>query len=121
MNVYTLWLVRLPEITAPGAVDFSFSNFSFSANHSSFQAELPRDGFILLNEIYYPGWEATVDGQPAEILRADHIFRTLAVSAGSHQIEMRFRPRNFWLGATVSLLTLAGLLGFFVVQRRRFP
>ena len=118
INFYSLWLVRLPADTPPAATDFSLSKFEYAANRLAFHADLPQDGFVLMNEIYYPGWEATVDGQPAEILRGDHIFRTLAVSAGSHQIEMRFRPRYFWLGAAISLLTLGATLGYFVLSRR---
>ena len=60
-----------------------------------------------------------MDGKPAEILRADHIFRALAVSAGAHQIAMRFHPRHLWLGALISLLTLASLLAYFYLHRRQ--
>jgi hypothetical protein len=124
LNVYRLWLVRLPDDPAlmsgeeEPARGFSFHDFEVSENRYAFRAELPRAGFVLVNEIFYPGWEATVDGQSAEILRAGHIFRALALPAGSHRIEMRFRPRHFWLGAAVSLLTLITLLWFFLVAGR---
>jgi hypothetical protein len=119
VNVYSLWLVRLPETPAPESRDFSFSDFSVSANRIAFQAQLSQDGYVLLNEIYYPGWEATMDGAPLEVLPADGIFRALAVPAGSHQIEMRFRPRHLAAGAAVSLLTLAFLMTYFTLHRRR--
>jgi len=127
LNVYRLWLIRLPEEAAsassemelPLTPDFSFHDFRVTENRYAFRAELAQDGFVLVNEIFYPGWEATVNGQPAEILRADHIFRALALPAGSHRIGMRFRPRHFWLGAAVSLLTLAGLLRYFIRHQRK--
>ena len=68
----------------------------------------PRTGglYVFLNEIYYPGWTATIDGEPAEILRANSIFRALWVPAGSHRIEFRFWPRFLIPGAAISLATL---------------
>ena len=77
-----------------------------SANRISFEAKLSEDGFVFLNEIHYPGWTATIDGQPAEILRANGIFRALWVSAGTHRIEFRFWPRFLIPGAAISLATL---------------
>jgi hypothetical protein len=126
LNVYRLWLVRLPDdpVSTSGeekpvvAQDFSFHDFDVSDNRYAFRAELSQTGFVLINEIFYPGWEAIVDGQPVEILRAGHIFRALALPPGSHRIEMRYRPRRFWLGAAVSLLTLIALFGYFAVTGR---
>lgn len=114
VNLYSLWLVRLPPPPEPNR--FSLDHFSASANQVSLDARVEEDGFLLLNEIYYPGWRATLDGKPVEILRADAIFRAVYVPAGSHRIEMRFQPRYFAWGASVSFLTLAAFLGCCVVQ-----
>ncbi|MCI0628415.1 MAG: YfhO family protein [Acidobacteria bacterium] len=105
MDVFSLWLVRLPEATKQ-AGQFSFHDFNVSPNRIAFEARLSQDGYVLLNEIDYPGWKATVDGQPAEILRADGIFRALWVPAGSHRIDFRFWPRFLIPGAAISLATL---------------
>ena len=100
----------------------SFENLQVSANRISFDAKLSQDGYVFLNEIHYPGWTATVDGEPAEILRANAIFRALWVSAGSHRIEFRFWPRFLIPGAAISLATLAGggagAGGFEIVRLR---
>ncbi|MCI0424108.1 MAG: YfhO family protein, partial [Acidobacteria bacterium] len=106
VDLYSLWLVRLPEVAPPGAAEFSFRDFNVSANRITFEARLSQDGYVLLNEIDYPGWKATVDGEPAEILRADGIFRALWVPAGSHRIDFRFWPRFLIPGAAISLATL---------------
>jgi hypothetical protein len=104
------------ETPLEDARDFSFRNFNVAADDYTFSMDLKRDGFVLLNEIYYPGWEATLDGKPAVILPADYTFRALAVPAGSHRIVMHFRPQRLWLGAVISLLTLASLLTYFMVR-----
>ena len=117
VNLYSMWLVRLSPPPEPNR--FSLDHFSYSANRISLDARVEEDGFLLLNEIHYPGWQATLDGKPVEILRADTIFRAVYVPAGSHRIEMRFEPRYFALGAAISLLTLAAFLACCAVQWRR--
>lgn len=115
---YSLWLVRLPETLPQRARDFSFHNFEVSANRIRFQAKLSEDGYVLLNEIDYPGWRATIDGTPAEILRADSLFRALWVSAGTHDIEFRFWPQRLLPGAAISLGTLTAVAAALAVTRR---
>ena len=119
IQIYSLWLIRLPSTVQVEPEDFSFDDFSTSANFISFRSHQKRDGFVLLNEIYYPGWEASVDGKPAEILRANSIFRSVFVPAGTHRLEFLFRPRYFAWGAAISLLTLAGCLTCMSVLWRR--
>lgn len=107
--LFSLWLVRVPEVRPVKSGQFSFENLHVSANRITFDAQLSEAGYVFLNEIYYPGWEATIDGQPAEAVRADSIFRALWVPAGAHRIEFRFWPRFLIPGAAISLATLAAV------------
>lgn len=66
----------------------------------------PTDSLLLLSEIYYPGWSATVDGQPAPILRADVALRAVPVRAGNHRIEMVYDPWSVKIGIAVTATTL---------------
>jgi len=66
------------------------------------EVEAASDALLVLSEVYYPGWRATVDGEPAPILRVDSILRAVPVPAGAHRVEMRFVPLSFWLGAGIS-------------------
>ncbi len=109
LDLYSLWLVRLPDAVPPAPGDFSFRDFSVSATRIAFQAQLPQPGDVLVNEITYPGWEASIDGKPTQLFPADGIFRAVWAPAGAHQIEMRFRPRHLALGAAVSLISLAAV------------
>jgi hypothetical protein len=120
VDLYSLWLVRLPETTPPATPEtFAFRDSSYTSNRISLTADIPEEGFLLLNEIYYPGWEATIDGHPVAICRVDGIFRGLRVSSGTHRIQLQFRPRNFLLGAAVSLATLILSLACLAACRRR--
>jgi hypothetical protein len=65
--------------------------------------------FVVLADSYDPGWRATVDGSPAEILRADGLLRAVRVASGDHEVRFEYAPRAFDAGLTVSL-GVAGLL-----------
>ena len=66
----------------------------YEPNHLTYESNSAEDGVVVFSEIYYPGWKATIDGQPAEIGRANYILRTMRVPAGQHTIEMRFDPTS---------------------------
>ncbi len=78
-------------------------------------------GTLLLTDAFYPGWTATIDGQPAPIQRADIMFRGLALPPGQHQIEFSYNPRSVWIGFVVSALAWTGLLilSFRLLVRNR--
>lgn len=59
-------------------------------------------GYLLLTDAFYPGWAATVDGAPAEILRANIMFRAVAVPEGEHVVVFRYAPQSVMLGLWIS-------------------
>ena len=67
-------------------------------------------GVLVLSDNWYPGWQATLDGKPIDVLRADTAIRAVAVPAGPHRIEMRYHPPGMRGAAALSLATLAGML-----------
>lgn len=79
--------------------------------------ELEAPGFVVLADVFYPGWEATIDGQPAEILKANRAMRALAVTPGRHTIEYRYRPESWRNGLLLSGVGWAIWLAWLVVCR----
>ncbi|HTO86611.1 MAG TPA: YfhO family protein [Thermoanaerobaculia bacterium] len=75
-------------------------------------AEVSADagGILVLTDLAYPGWTASVDGRPAPLLTADGFFRAVAIPAGSHRVTFRYRPLSFYVGSGVSLVALVLLL-----------
>ena len=68
---------------------------SYAPNRLTYETNNAQDGIAVFSEIYYPdGWHVTIDGQPAELARADYILRTMYVPAGQHTIEMRCDPTS---------------------------
>lgn len=64
------------------------------------------EGYLILNDTFYPGWRAQVDGQPATIYRANALVRAVRVAAGSHTVEFIYDPLSVKLGALISASTL---------------
>ena len=78
------------------------------ADEVRIQVQAKQNAMLLLDDLMYPGWTATVDGQPAHIYRADYLFRSVYVPAGSHLVTFSYQPRSFRLGLLVTLLATAG-------------
>jgi len=77
---------------------------------------------LVVSEINYPGWEATVDGRAARIHAADYLLRGVPLPAGAHRVEMRYTAPAARVGAAISaftLLLLAALAFAPRVWRRR--
>jgi hypothetical protein len=75
--------------------------------------------FLVLGDVYYPGWQARVDGSPTRLYRADYALRGVIVPPGEHEVEFVFRPGSFYIGTAVTGVSAAVLLGVLVVRRRR--
>ncbi|MBC8253699.1 MAG: YfhO family protein [Ardenticatenia bacterium] len=70
------------------------------------QTDFACDGFLVISERFTPGWEATVDGTPSTVLRADYLLRAVHVPAGQHTVHLKYSPSaNRW-GAAISLAFL---------------
>jgi hypothetical protein len=90
----------------------------YESNHLALTADMQRDGWLVLSEIFYPGWTATLDGSPVNVYRGDYVLRTIPLPAGRHRIELNFMPFTFVIGAVISLMSIIALLGVVVAARR---
>ncbi|MGO8949835.1 MAG: YfhO family protein [Ktedonobacterales bacterium] len=90
-----------------------------TANEVDLQAKMNSSGFVALQDTYYPGWRAYVDGQEVPIYRSDVTFRAVFVPKGSHRISFVYLPPSFVAGAGLALLPPIALVGWLIVNRRR--
>ena len=68
---------------------------TYSAEEVRIEVEAEGPGYLLLSDAYYPGWQATVNGAPTPILRANVMFRAVPVEAGLNTVMFRYHPA--WL------------------------
>jgi uncharacterized membrane protein YfhO len=92
----------------------------YGNNHVVVKAVAQADGLLVLADQYFTGWEATVDGEPAAVLRVNHVMRGVLLNAGQHTVTFTFAPRLLWIGSSLSILGLA-LCGVLVLANRRRP
>ncbi len=72
------------------------------------------DSFLITSDTWYPGWQATIDGTPASIFRANYALRGVRVPAGRHLVKFEYRPGRLYMGAAISVLSLLALGGILV-------
>lgn len=101
--------------TNPGKVTIN----EYKNNSISLLTESKGNGFLLLSEIYYPGWNAYVDGNKSDVCRTDYCLRGVFVPAGNHTVVLRFEPSSFAKGTWGTLTTLLVCIAGIVVPRFR--
>ncbi len=80
------------------------------ATRLAFAVDAKRSAFLLVSDLHYPGWTASVDGQSAPLLRADYVFRAVPIPPGRHEVVMAFDPPSFKLGLGLTVATALALL-----------
>jgi hypothetical protein len=100
--------IVLPRIDEP--VDAETNVTRYEPNRIELQTRNGGAGFLVLSEIWYRGWEAWIDGRRAPVEKVNYALRGLAVPAGEHRIEFKFRAHSFRNGAAYSLLGVLLLL-----------
>lgn len=87
----------------------------YQPNTVTIEARMESDGFLVLSDVYYPGWKAYVDDEERRIYRANYIFRAVYLDRGYHVIRFSYQPASFRLGSmisAISLLSAVAILGY---------
>ncbi len=107
---------ELPSLPGGTVAPDSYARMtSYEPNRLGLATNAPTATVLVVSEMFYPGWEATIDGQPAHILLTDFLLRGVALSAGEHKVEMQYTApaaRNGALISAFTLLLLCGLAGY---------
>jgi len=109
------------------AQDFNTSSVTLTAyepNELKYDVNSSKGGVLVFSEIYYPGWTATVDGQPVEVGRVNYVLRALQLKPGKHQVVLQFFPKSVDTTETIAyigyfLLLLAVLLVAYIEWKKR--
>ena len=97
---------------------------TYEPNELTYEVNSGKGGVVVFSEIYYPGWTATIDGQPAELGRVNYILRALNVKPGKHDVVLTFKPKSVNTTETIAyisyvILILVVLGAAFMEYRRR--
>jgi hypothetical protein len=114
---HTAWLATGEPLDRPhcgGKVQLVES----SAQRLELALEACDESYLVLSDSHYLGWQATLDGAPTPIHRADFALRAVRIPAGAHRVRFEYEPRSFYAGLVVSLLALSGLAVALFVSRR---
>lgn len=104
---------EVPSPTPPAPPDHPITEASITSYRPTsvtIEAQANAQGYVVLTDSFYPGWKATVDGRPVEILRANYLFRAVPVGPGMHQVVFEYDPISFKVGRSVTLAAL-GVIG----------
>ena len=82
-------------------------------------ADMQRDGWIVISESAWKGWRAYVDGKRVKMQNANAAFLSVHVPAGRHEVRVVFWPESFVLGRAITFGTIAVLIVFGLIRRRR--
>lgn len=96
----------LPFTLGPWGKAGEVDSLRISGSHWRFATHAERPALLVISQMDYPGWRATVNGKSANVLRADYALQAIAVDAGESVVELDFLPRSFLIGAIVSLVGL---------------
>lgn len=97
---------------------------SYMSDRLTYDVNSSKGGVIVFSEVYYPGWTATVDGQPVELGRVNYLLRAVNVAPGKHKIELAFHPKSVTTTETIAyaayaVLLLAILLLAYIEYRKK--
>ena len=87
---------------------------AYEPNDLKYEVSSEKGGVVVFSEIYYPGWQAYIDGVEAPLGRADYILRAMNVPAGKHTVEFKFDPKSLHTTETIAFVAL-GLLAMAVL------
>lgn len=111
--------VNLSELRPPtGPEEVHITDYG--PNHVELQATMTTPGFVVLTDLYYPGWTATIDDTTkTKIYAADMLLRGVLVDAGTHTIRFRYMPATFVAGSFISIFSLLLWIGLVFAGSRR--
>ncbi|MDR1743585.1 MAG: YfhO family protein [Dysgonamonadaceae bacterium] len=84
---------------------------SYDSNILTYKADAKKNELAVFSEIYYPdGWQITIDGKPAKMIRANYTLRAIAIPEGQHSIVFKFDPTSIKVTDTIAYIALAIML-----------
>ena len=108
INFQTTAILEKPITPLKKTFDqYQITNFSDIHNEVAFDVETDGDGYLLLADSYYPGWEAKVNNNPVEIYPANGNSRIIYINKGKNNIQFKYKPKSLKIGASITFSSIA--------------
>jgi len=112
VNISTTVLLEMPTIpeassTPPQAAPPTVTVLSDRGDALAIAAETVQDAWLVVADLWYPGWSVTVDGEQREVYRANGVIRAVRLPAGNHRVEFRYHERWLPVGGILSVIGIA--------------
>ena len=112
------------KTTTPADSTCRIELVAYEPNDLKYEVNSANGGTVIFSEIYYPGWQAYIDGEKVDHGRANYILRAMNVPGGKHEIEFKFDPDSLKLTETIAyiafaLLVIAAVCYFLLRTSRR--
>lgn len=117
--------VALPDDVLPTGPRAAFTDAKLldeTPSRVEFEVHLDAPGYLVMSDLWFPGWTATLGEDDIDVLQANGVFRAVPLPAGRRRVTMAYRPRGLAMGALLSAATL--LLSAFRLRSStsgRFP
>ena len=108
--LHTATIENGPDLDAPAAPQGTLDVLAYGPNRAQFGVHVNAPALLILSDIAYPGWSATLDGQATPIYKTNGIFRGVVVPAGDHIVAMRFFPQSLRWGLGLAGIALSLIL-----------
>jgi Bacterial membrane protein YfhO len=108
---------RLPPATTPGTT----RTFRISPTDLRVTTAAAEARFLVLSEMYFPGWRAYVDGVETMVYRTNYLFRGVVVPPGRHVVRFVYRPWAVLAGAVLSVMSLVAVVALLLAPRFGWP
>lgn len=114
---------RIPDTASTGLVTEGLHTVvidSYAPDRITLTANSAGPSYLLLSELYYPGWKAYLDGREVPVLKADYLLRAIRMPTGKHKVLFKYAPQSLVTGGIITLATLlAGICGILLSFKKR--
>ncbi len=104
----------IPDYSSQGAVKIT----EYQPSRVAIRTSTDAPQFLVLSDAYYPGWQATINGVPTKIYRADYALRAVLAPAGESEVVFTYRPKSFTYGSLVSGISLLFVVAIIFIRRK---
>jgi uncharacterized membrane protein YfhO len=95
-----------PQTSCNNQSDAKIKILSQNSDSISLEVNSSQAGWLVLSDVWYPGWGASLDRKEIPIFHADYLFRTVNISAGDHIIIFDYHPESFVIGTYLSIFSI---------------